>query len=469
MEHVSRRKGRKLSLLLLTLMAFQAGCFSTKRPTPRFYTEARFINVGGQDAEVAFDLHIASVPAPPPATVAKLPERAVASLIEAYAADPALRNTIPALLAAPIQSSPATALFDDSLVRFKKRFTFTIVPLAFHPADRIYSATLKAVAPDGWRFTGWSGFDVKERAIKIATIESVLSRKQGASVKLAAPQIAELAEAGVSTESARTDGFEQELGFEVVEFLPRLNDKTAELTLHAPFPQINLAGSYSVDIALEFKNPRVQQFVQFKFDADRYIGHSIRGLRFVPDVEMELPLETLELKYIERTVYDPEGGPDQSRTGAATPDEGDDRATYRQSDARALTPPRLFDEGELTATVDVAMWDENKPVFFYDHSRHTKRENAICLAFRSGDEALRFADWIRVQTPEDRVVRRAGNRVLWELLLKDGEVYKRLDGSKLNEEQPFSFGHFKVNDSGDRSKLVEIGCGRLDNVYAEAE
>lgn len=462
--------------LLLVPTILLAGCLSSKPPKAKYYKEAAFEGVGGWNRTVAFDLHIGVVPRAPTKVAGQLPERALAALIEAYSTDEKMITQIPSLLAAPIKRSRASASFDYSLVKFKKRFTFTIVPRGFHPADRLYSATLTAKAPGGWRFTGWTGFKPKDRTINYAKVETELSQKQNASIKLAPPQIKELAEASLSNERQRTDSVEQDLAFEVIEFLPRLDDQTAELTLNAPFPQINVAGSYSVDIDFEFNQPEVQRFVEFAFEKGEVTNYVLRALRFVPNLSQGnlgdlIPAQSLEdvsLSYVERIVFDSTST--SPETGASTADEGDDIATYRvvrdvrnagqankRSDQQPPGAPKgtiLLRSEEVKAVVVLALF-EGEPVFFYDAHAHQAPSRAQCLVLRNGSQAQEFSAWVtRGSTPRVAGKRKDGRR--WKLMIDRDGQRRELQSSDLEGKvPPFVFEAVVLNNPKQAKELSQ--------------
>ena len=464
---------------LLTASALLAGCFSNKIPTPKYYEQAAFQGVGGDDATVDFDLHVSPAPQSPTPSVAQLPEKALAALIEVYGHDQELKKQLPAVLASPLKGASSSSWFDDSLVRFKKRFTFTISPRDFHPADRLYSATLTARAPKGWQFTGWSGFQAKDRTVNLAKVEASLRQKYNASLKLAPPQIAELTEASLGGERERTDSVERQLDFEVVEFLPRLDDQTAELTLNAPFPQINVAGSYSVDIAFGYRNPAVQRVVVFSFDKDsKLTDHRLVKLLYVPNLtarclESPVPdqaLEEVTLSYVERRVFAP--GVPADQTGASTADEGDDVATYRKRTITAKSEPKdqsmpwetggipLLHSDEVEALVVIALYDE-APIFLYDSYAHQRPEDAQCLIFRNGSEAQEFAAWLR----SDPVHRVSGNENghSWKLQIDRAEQRIDLDGAELKKklegrDSPLVFQAILLNNPQQVERLGGMGC-----------
>ncbi len=478
MDPLAPTTSRRAGAVLLVASAVLAGCLSSKPPAPRYYKDgSKFYGIGGDHARVEFALHVSPAPGSSTPRMTQLPERALAALVEAYGKDAEQRKKMPALLAAPLSTGSKAPSFDDSLIRFKKRFTFTIVPRSFHPADRLYSATLKAMAPEGWRFTGWSGFSAKDRTVNLAKVESSLSQTYGASLTLAPPQIAELSEAGLEASQERSTSVEQELSFEIIEFLPRLDDETAELTLNAPFPQVNVAGSYSVDVSFEYRSPDVQRFVDFTFKTGNPTGHRLRNLRYVPDLFHKdlgcIPnqvLRDITLTYVERRVFDPtaEEEDEDEDSGAATADEGDDKATYREKIVTAhggtstaspceVQGVSLLDTEEVEAMVVVAL-HKDKPVFFYDLYAFQRPEDAQCLVFRDGVEAQAFGYWVK-GGPVARVSGGSEYRRPWKLQIERDGQRVDLDGAELKDKvPPFVFRSIMLNNALAQKSLKDMGC-----------
>lgn len=447
------------------------GCFTTNRPKARFYKSAKFKSVGGDHGTVEFDLHIKPAKETPPKIVTQLPEKALAKIIEIYGNDNNLKAKLPTLLASQIKKPQSLPSFDNSLVKFKKNFTFTIIPKNFHPADRLFSATLAVTVPEGWQFTGWSGFKAKDRTVNFAKIESELSQKHSSSIKLAPPQIKELSEATFGTERARTDSLEKDLNFEIIEFLPRLDDHNAELTLNAPFPQINVAGSYSVDISFEFKHPAVQRFIEFEFENGKLKNHKLRALRYIPNLNKagmgkSVPdqlLKKVKLTFIERLVYNPKIEDD--KTGASTADEGDDVAIYREGTVEKTSakknnapsfPPGpegiTFLEGEEVRAVLLLALYEGNPVYLHDRYSH-RPNDAQCLLFRNGNQAQQFAAWVTGESVP-RVSGNGRDGREWKLQIDQNGKFIDLKSSDLvGKVSPFIFEAISLNNPKETEKL----------------
>lgn len=299
----------------------------------------------------------------------------------------------------------------------------------------------------------------------------MLSRKFNAHVDVSLPKVAEIPGGSLDYEQSKQDTSTRDLDFEIVEFLPKLHEQTAQLLLQAPFPQINVAGRYSVDIDFEYEEPDRQQFVDFQFKEGELSNTTIRAMQYVPDSfrrpnfsdpahglhasdleGWQTPDVLVSLDYVRRNVSDVTLG--MQKGGATTAYEDDDVAEYVSG--KVEDPPlirQLVSKNDLRATLLLAQ-HRDQPVYFYSPTRHQERKNAICLMFESGTKAQDFMAWLR-KNPKERVSQSVQGLLRWELLVKDAKKgFSRLDGNKL-DPGAFQFILYTLNDAADVQELKE--------------
>ncbi|WP_134051637.1 hypothetical protein [Rheinheimera aquimaris] len=344
--YISNRLLAKQTFCLITIFAIATvlfGCGSTSKPTPspRYYnslsgnvfadekdticdTENKKRNIVATTYDgigpcydtISVSLFASAASPATTKTAADLHPEGQQAFIERLSKD---ENVYSAL------ATPFTRTFsnetgkDDSALVQKRKLIFTIATTRMAPADRITEAHLIAKAPTGWEFVSWSGFDTVRSDIKRSTVTDGLTNRLKASAGVAEKVFQELA--GVNFEAERTRNYlaVSDLQFDVVKFLPILTKQQAEFILSAPFPHVNVSGSYSVDVTLKYNGTHRAMNIEL---GGKPTDKKIRPIQtaFIPEYAEDVI--SYELPYTVRRVLE----------GQSTIEEDDDKAIYMYVD-----------------------------------------------------------------------------------------------------------------------------------------
>lgn len=408
---------RYLTALAATLLL--TSCKNTLPPEPKYYVKhdpnSMFIDYGPSFDTISVSMFVANTPKTnKPKTVLDLSDKGQAAFIEKLDDNAVLATA----LATPISLKPKSAKDDLSVFSQKRRFTFTITTSRMQPADRIIEAHLIATLPDNWTFSGWSGLSVVESDIKVANVVNALTNRAKATVGLGLDKfIEELLSTSVEQERTNTSTVTSDLTFDVIELLPRLTDKTAEFILKAPFPQVNLTGSYTVDVSLKYEGTKfiVKNIVPFSENDEKGITFKRKGI---------LPLQTgnldYEMPYVVRRV---------TGSSALTLKEGDDQAIYQyvnkqadsENEAAKISDRHPYGKAKLEIQSNIprisALMLKGEPVTIRFNKNISRVP--VCFIHQDGGELNKLLSWIKKERPKRIQAKDSNGDLLWALLKDD--------------------------------------------------
>ncbi|MGF1463869.1 MAG: hypothetical protein ACFB2Z_12045 [Maricaulaceae bacterium] len=165
-------------------------------------------------------------------------------------------------------SQPLGVLDDRSRTDVTLRVHFTIYTQNYLPFERITEAAITLKPPAGWRVRNVSGIESVRQTLRVGSIEET-SASSGTLTAEIFPLLNDFM--GNATVSRTSQG-SQNLDVEVVEVIPVLNTQEAGLKFFAPFPSTNVAGDYTVNLALRRDNPG--SIVVFDFERPRPTNES---------------------------------------------------------------------------------------------------------------------------------------------------------------------------------------------------
>lgn len=406
-----------VNVLAATLLL--TACKNTLPPEPKYYAkhdpDSIFIDYGPSSDTISVSLFVANTPnTSKPKTALDLSDKGQAAFIEKLDD----KTVLSTALATPISLKPKSTKDDLSAFNQKRRFTFTIATSRMQPADRIVEAHLIAKLPDDWTFSGWSGLSIVESDVKVANVVNALTNRAKATVGLGLDKfIEELLSTSVELERTNISTVTSDLTFDVIELLPRLTDTTAEFILKAPFPQVNLAGSYTVDVSLKYDGLKfiVKNIVPFSEDDEKGITFQRVGI---------LPLQTgilnYEMPYVVRRV---------TGSSALTLKEDDDQATYQYvnrqadsendeakiSDRHPHGKAKLDIQPKIPRISALMLGGEPVTIRFNDNVSRVP----VCFIHQDGGELDKILSWIKKDRTNRIEAEDSNGDLLWALLKED--------------------------------------------------
>lgn len=431
----------QLTVASITL-SFLVACHSTnKSPAPQYYSTlsentfsnsescneksenrddyaSTYIGIGPCHDEISVSLFVSEPASSSPKTALDLSAEGQAAFIKRAKEF----DNIHAVLAKPIKREMKKSSADDSAFTQTRKLTFTVATTKMSPADRITEAHLIATLPPGWEFIGWSGFSVVSSDVTAANVVDTLTNRFKASTGLGLDKfIEELINTSVEAERTRSTQVTSNLTFDVVEFLPRLTRNTAEFILSAPFQQVNLAGSYTVDVKLKYTGKTRVKNVELSGKGDRALIRIIQQ-GYIPDND---DVMSFSMPYVVRRST---GG------NQRTLKEDDDKAIYMY--VEASKDPKTAKSARDT---QVAKIGENAPfgeealglkinqkqvsVMYLDRQPlkfkipYNAGEIALCAVNRSGAKLSKLLQWID-EKPKERLHSKDSNGNLIHQLVK---------------------------------------------------
>ena len=215
---------------------------------------------------------------------------------------------------------------------------------------------------------------------------------------------------------------------------------TASIYLHAPFPNVNVAGRYTLDVEIRLKNENVctNSYVDMTLEKNvkNQSSVKIRSIAYIAgDAEDKFGRSPLQIK--EGTLVSTERQVQfnnrKQKKAARTIDEGDDTVIYVSTDR------------ELPEFVTIAGGDQLKADLTYlcirndvnrrcDHPLYINvkgtqgKEDARPLFFETAPKALEWLDWV-AQDPSIRLAYSSTQGTGWEVFACTDENLGPVDPS----------------------------------------
>ena len=427
----------KPTILSIGAAALIAGCTST----PRHFKS--LANADLQDARIGVNLYVteAQKPTPKAPTAFDLSEDAQAAYIEKSGTTIA---EVQAALAARFQQKPEQPAIDTSAVNFSRTLNFSIIGRNFLPADRLDSAevitTLVGDGAENWEFKDWRDYEDKNRQVKVAQITRTQELEAGNETDIDFLGSSVL---GTEVSASQSTEAKQDLEFEVVENIPSLDENKATFYLDAPFPQINLTGTYAITLDLEPAEGQTVTVPFYRFDTDegkesasQYYAEFVRNADSDILVKVEMPYafrhvvengDTIEENddIVEMHLVD--GEDSKSGEGCANASAG----TGALARVSCLEVPSSNDKVIIaaeTSTIQALVYfvqivdpkgvAASRPVKLFDPSRFAEAKYAHCIASDKVAELRKFINWVK-GSPSDRTKFEREDQTVFELVARD--------------------------------------------------
>lgn len=399
MSIVKKRRfviGSILSAMIL------GGCGSTLK----YYEDA---NTNVFNSQVGLAIFSEAVPPTPQAStqLRSLPGEALAEYIKKYDGDAAkLASDLATVITRP-GNAPVIAV-DRSRTQTRTRLNLTVFTEQFKPADRLIEAKAIITPPEDWEFASWDGATIEKNTTRLATIVDQLNSSTATTLPFGLGSVPFLGGTAQTTNTtARNEQVTQNIEVEVVEFLPSITPSKATLRFNAPFPQINAAGTYSINFNLRAKKQYSVYLHAFSNEGDTpSIGLTRSFFRGVLSGDVDKNLSdsdeiTGNLSYIKREV----------RNGAITVKESDDDVAFvTEQNLNESTKIAMLKASAKLEDLErgLVFWsveyrdaqNKSKPVRITTR-RHNNRDlpaiGQICSFFGDTRQAEAFADWLSLQ------------------------------------------------------------------------
>jgi hypothetical protein len=380
-----------MKLLILSLLFILTGCFNN---SVKYYKKNIPLIDPLKPKIIATSNFSKIVSTNKPKTYADLPEKALSSLIKSYSSTDKLRSELLTLLAKPIKANKNKPV-DNSRVKFTRKFTFSLIDSDFNPANRIYSAHYKLELPDSLEFSNWRDFKIDDRTLDIAKVTNKQTKSLDFTALYTPTHFPKFGETTSLFKNASENTTERNLKFELIETMPIFTANSLEIYLRAPFPQVNLAGSYQFTVDIKYKNnTRSQEILKFDLSKKEAIVKS-RLAKYIPYADhndVDIVTSNESLKPIVRSVY--------NRKGKRSLLEDDDKVKYEPMSA-TLNPSNsiIIAKQDIEMFVNQLYWG-SEPIFFSSDVKNLNKAFSKPLVLSNGSESLKLKKWLQ-DTPSN--------------------------------------------------------------------
>lgn len=375
-----------MKIIIIPLVLILSGCFNK---SVKYYKSNTPIN-NPRAPQIVATSHFSKVSQSKSAkTYVDLPEKALSSLIKSYSATDELRSELTKLLSKYIKPKKSKPV-DNNRISFTRKLTFSLIDTNFSPANRIYSAHYKLELPDIFEFSNWRDFEIKDRTLDVAKVTNKQTKSLDFTALYTPTHFSKFGETTSLFKNASENTTERNLKFELIEAMPIFSTNSLDLYLRAPFPQVNLAGSYQFTVDLKYKNDSsVQEILAFDFSKkEAKVKSSL--IKYIPysdhnDSDVVTKLEMIDP--IVRTV--------SNKKGKRTLLEDDDKVKYEPM-ASQLNPTNsvIIGKSDLELYVNQLFWGK-QPIFFLKDINTLNQSYAKPLVVSSGSESLKLKKWLQ--------------------------------------------------------------------------